>query len=74
MSLENSPIFLLNLSDMDLKVEEKHFYQFKNFRLHVEERQLFNDENAVPINFNEILSGSAPPFATHAIRSTETEL
>jgi len=43
MSLENYPNFLLNFSEQAVKVEEKLFYQFKSFRLYVEERQLINN-------------------------------
>jgi DNA-binding winged helix-turn-helix (wHTH) protein/Tol biopolymer transport system component len=49
MSLENSPSFLLNFSEFDVNVEEKHFYQFKSFRLDVEERQLLHNGNSIPL-------------------------
>ncbi|MCA1638411.1 MAG: winged helix-turn-helix domain-containing protein, partial [Acidobacteria bacterium] len=49
MSLENSPSFLLNFSECEMNGEEKHFYQFKSFRLSVEERQLLHDGDAVPL-------------------------
>jgi DNA-binding winged helix-turn-helix (wHTH) protein/TolB-like protein len=42
MSLEISPSFLLNFSECEMNGEEKHFYQFKSFRLDVEERQLLH--------------------------------
>jgi DNA-binding winged helix-turn-helix (wHTH) protein/TolB-like protein/Tfp pilus assembly protein PilF len=42
MSLEISPSFLLNFSECEMSGEEKHFYQFKSFRLDVEERQLLH--------------------------------
>jgi DNA-binding winged helix-turn-helix (wHTH) protein/tetratricopeptide (TPR) repeat protein len=49
MSLENSPSFLLNFSECEMNGEEKHFYQFKSFRLDVEERQLLHDNSSVPL-------------------------
>ncbi len=42
MSLEISPSFLLNFSEREMNGEAKHFYQFKSFRLDVEERQLLH--------------------------------
>lgn len=42
MSLENYPSFLLNFSQCEMNGEAKHFYQFKSFRLDVEERQLLH--------------------------------
>jgi DNA-binding winged helix-turn-helix (wHTH) protein/tetratricopeptide (TPR) repeat protein len=48
MSLENSPGFLLNFSEREMNGEAKHFYQFKSFRLDVEERQLLN--NNLPVS------------------------
>ncbi len=47
MSLQNCPNFVLNLSERDVNGEEKHFYQFKSFRLDVEERQLLH--NNLPV-------------------------
>lgn len=47
MSFENYSDFLLNLSVRDVNREEKHFYQFKSFRLDVAERQLL--DNGVPV-------------------------
>ena len=49
MSLENSPDFLLNFSEREMNGEEKHFYQFKSFRLDVGERQLLHDNSSVPL-------------------------
>lgn len=49
MSLKIYPNFVLNLSEREMKGETKHFYQFKSFRLDVEERQLLRDETAVPL-------------------------
>lgn len=50
MSLENSPDFLLNFSELDaMNGEEKHFYQFKSFRLDVAERQLSNKGVSIPL-------------------------
>jgi Tol biopolymer transport system component/DNA-binding winged helix-turn-helix (wHTH) protein len=49
MSLENFPKTLLNFSEREMNGEAKHFYQFKSFRLDVEERQLFQDGDAVPL-------------------------
>jgi DNA-binding winged helix-turn-helix (wHTH) protein/tetratricopeptide (TPR) repeat protein len=49
MSLEISPIFLLNFSEREMNGEAKHFYQFKSFRLNVEERQLLRDGDAVSL-------------------------
>ena len=49
MSLANFPDFLLNFSVREMNVEEKHFYQFKSFRLDVVERQLLNNNQAVPL-------------------------
>ena len=49
MSLENSPSFLLNFSECEMPVEDKHFYRFKSYRLDVEERQLLHDGDTVPL-------------------------
>ena len=49
MSLEISPSFVLNLSERDVKGEDKHFYRFKSFRLDVEERQLLHYSSPVPL-------------------------
>ena len=49
MSLGNSPDFLLNFSVREMNSEAKRFYRFKSFRLDVAERQLLNDEVAVPL-------------------------
>jgi predicted ATPase/DNA-binding winged helix-turn-helix (wHTH) protein len=49
MSLENFPNFLLNFSEFGMNGEEKHFYQFKSFRLDVGERQLLQNGNSVPL-------------------------
>lgn len=50
MSLENSPKFLLNFSEVGMNCSgEKHFYQFKSFRLNVEERQLLQNESVVSL-------------------------
>jgi DNA-binding winged helix-turn-helix (wHTH) protein/tetratricopeptide (TPR) repeat protein len=50
MSLENSPKFLLNFSEVEMNGNgEKHFYQFKSFRLNVEERQLLQNESVVSL-------------------------
>ena len=49
MSLEKNPVFVLNLSESDLKDEAKHFYEFKSFRLDVVERQLLHNNSPVPL-------------------------
>ena len=49
MSLANFPDFLLNFSVREMNGEEKHFYQFKSFRLDVGERQLLNNDTVVPL-------------------------
>ena len=49
MSLQNCPNFVLNLSECDVNGEKKHFYQFKSFRLNVEERQLLNNNAPVAL-------------------------
>ncbi len=49
MSLGNYPDFLLNFSVSEMSIEEKHFYQFKSFRLNAAERQLLNNGVAVPL-------------------------
>lgn len=49
MSLENYPSFLLNFSQCEMNGEEKHFYQFKSFRLDVEERQLLHNGNTISL-------------------------
>ncbi len=49
MSLENSPSFLLNFSECEMNGGEKHFYQFKSFRLDIGERQLLHDGDSVAL-------------------------
>jgi DNA-binding winged helix-turn-helix (wHTH) protein/tetratricopeptide (TPR) repeat protein len=49
MSLEISPSFLLNFSEREMNGEAKHFYQFKSFRLSVEERQLLRGDETVSL-------------------------
>ncbi|CAN5521117.1 hypothetical protein BH10ACI1_BH10ACI1_31640 [soil metagenome] len=49
MSLGIFPDFLLNFSVREMNGEEKHSYQFKSFRLDVEERQLLHEDNIVPL-------------------------
>ena len=49
MSLGNFPDFLLNFSVREMNGEEKHFYQFKSFRLDVGERQLLHHGTVVPL-------------------------
>ncbi len=49
MSLDNSSDFLLNFSVSNVNGEEKHFYEFKSFRLDVAERQLLNNGVSVPL-------------------------
>ena len=49
MSLENSSDFLLNFSVPNVNSQEKHFYQFKSFRLEVAERQLLKNGLPVPL-------------------------
>ncbi len=49
MSLQNCPNFVLNLSERNVNGEKKHFYQFKSFRLDVEERQLLHEDSPVPL-------------------------
>ncbi len=49
MSLENYPSFLLNFSECEMNGVEKHFYQFKSFRLDVAERQLLRNGDAVAL-------------------------
>lgn len=48
MSLENYPSFLLDFSECEMSIEEKHFYEFGSFRLDVAERQLLN--GGVPVS------------------------
>lgn len=49
MSLKISPDFFLNLFEGDVNGEAKHCYQFKAFRLDVEERQLLHNGSPVPL-------------------------
>jgi DNA-binding winged helix-turn-helix (wHTH) protein/TolB-like protein/Tfp pilus assembly protein PilF len=49
MSLENSPSFLLDFSECEMTDEEKHFYQFKSFRLDVAERRLSRNGETLPL-------------------------
>lgn len=49
MSFEKYSDFLLNLSVRDVNDKNRHFYQFKSFRLNVEERQLLNNGSPVPL-------------------------
>jgi len=49
MSLEIFPDLLLNISDADMKPEEKHSYRFKSFTLKPVERQLFNHDQRVTL-------------------------
>ncbi len=49
MSLQNCPNFVLNSSERNVNGEAKHFYQFKSFRLAVEERQLLHNNLPVPL-------------------------
>ena len=49
MSLEKNPIFVLNLSESDVRDETRHFYEFKSFRLDVKERQLLHNNSPVPL-------------------------
>ncbi len=49
MSLENYSDFLLNFSVCDVNGKNRHFYQFKSFRLDVEERQLLDNGSPVPL-------------------------
>ena len=49
MSFKNYPSFLLNLSECEMSSEEKHFYQFKSFRLDVGERRLFHNADVVSL-------------------------
>jgi DNA-binding winged helix-turn-helix (wHTH) protein/tetratricopeptide (TPR) repeat protein/TolB-like protein len=49
MSLEKNPFFVLSLSESNVRDETKHFYEFKSFRLDVEERQLLDDNSPVPL-------------------------
>ncbi len=42
MSFGNFPNFFLDFSEREMNGEEKHFYQFKSFRLDVKERQLLH--------------------------------
>lgn len=49
MSLENYSDFLLNFSVCDVNGKNRHFYQFKSFRLDVEERQLLDNGLPVPL-------------------------
>ena len=46
MSLENSPVFLLNFSEGEVK----HSYRFKSFQLDIEERQLLHKGDAVALS------------------------
>jgi DNA-binding winged helix-turn-helix (wHTH) protein len=49
MYLEISPSFLLNFSECEMNGEEKIFYQFKSFRLDVDERQLLHNDLPVSL-------------------------
>jgi DNA-binding winged helix-turn-helix (wHTH) protein/tetratricopeptide (TPR) repeat protein len=49
MSFGNSSDFLFNFSVGNMNGDEKHFYQFKSFRLDVAERQLLNNGMALPL-------------------------
>ena len=49
MSLEISPSFLLNFSEREMNGKARHFYEFKSFRLSVEERQLLNNGDSVSL-------------------------
>lgn len=49
MSLENSPKFLLNFSEVEMRSKDKHFYCFKSFRLDVAERLLLHGESPVSL-------------------------
>jgi DNA-binding winged helix-turn-helix (wHTH) protein/tetratricopeptide (TPR) repeat protein len=49
MSLENSPDLLLNISAVEMRTEEIHFYRFKSFTLKPLERQLFDGDRQVTL-------------------------
>ncbi len=49
MSLAKFPDFLLNFLVSEMNGKDKHFYRFKSFRLDVEERQLLQNGNVVPL-------------------------
>jgi DNA-binding winged helix-turn-helix (wHTH) protein len=49
MSFEKSPCFVLDLSESDVTAGERHFYEFKAFRLNVAERQLLHRNSPVPL-------------------------
>ncbi|PYS99620.1 MAG: hypothetical protein DMF63_11085 [Acidobacteria bacterium] len=49
MSLENLPSFFLNLFEGDVNGEATHSYEFKSFRLDLEERQLLRNGTALPL-------------------------
>ncbi|MEP7149065.1 MAG: winged helix-turn-helix domain-containing protein, partial [Acidobacteriota bacterium] len=49
MSFEKSPSFVLDLSESDLNGEERHFYDFRSFRLNVAERQLLRRNSPIPL-------------------------
>ena len=49
MSLENRPSFVLNLSEAEMNGIEKHLYHFKTFHLDVGERQLLQNDIALPL-------------------------
>lgn len=49
MSLENSPSFFLNLSEVKLDVKNNRSYSFRSFRLDVAERRLTERDIAVPL-------------------------
>src|SRR5262245_19585932 len=49
MSLENFPDLLLNISDTDMNPKEIPSYRFKSFTLKPVERQLFDDDQPVPL-------------------------
>ena len=47
MSLQSFPSFFLNFSEQEMHSKPRGSYQFKSFRLHLEERQLL--QNEIPI-------------------------
>ncbi len=49
MSFGIFPNSFLNFSESEMNGEEKHFYQFKSFRLNVKERQLLNNNLSVSL-------------------------
>jgi DNA-binding winged helix-turn-helix (wHTH) protein/TolB-like protein len=50
MSLEKFPDLLLNISDVDMRTEERHSYRFKSFILKPTERQLFDRDDLVALS------------------------